>query len=281
MRCPAAGRLELALSRSMLLFTALTAFFCAGCLRTVERDPNVALASRAAAGGPEASSLDDPLEVSILKAGALQISPVLSLLSAETAGLLRHYGWTGSEWAEHLYPYRRSAATRFCLMYRDGSRQSMIAHVIDLRWKVNITTTADVEEFLDLIGGKRTKLFFRDSRGWEIVSRDTPEADNHCSVSQKYFEQLGLKPRKIKRISGGFIVRRTLYREPHVRFPCDLPGDLIEAREFIGNDGQYVFGCERIIAERAQLPPISVTDQHKLLMTDYYRAMFPRDCAVR
>lgn len=191
--------------------------------------------------------------------GKLFMVRTRNIVPFDLAGYLFMLGWSGEDSEELSILTTIPPTPEFSLVYVAGSAKAVVDEISDLRWKVAIDSETKAEQFADLIGGTATRSFFDDARGWEVRSMRAP-VTKHFHLSNRVFERLGLCPRRIERVKGGFLIRRSFY----IPASQQNPQRLIVSREFVSEDGFYLFGTDREVAREDECPIFIRHDYHVL-----------------
>ncbi len=152
----------------------------------------------------------------------------------------------------------------FTLLLADGKHLAYVEDITDLRWKVKIETEEDAARFADLVGLPETAGFFADCRGWE-VRKEGESTSGYCELSPEKYEEIGLPLRSIKRVYGGFLIRRPLY----VEATKHEGRRIIISSEFVSHDGFYLLAVEKEIAKGDECPVFVLILDNNLQRSTY------------
>ena len=196
--------------------------------------------------------------------GKLFMVRTRNIVPCELGGYLFMLGWRGEDSEELSVLTTIPPTPEFSLVYIAGSAKDLVGEISDLRWKMAINSETKAEQFADLIGGAATRSFFADARGWEVGSMEDP-VTKHFHLSNRGFERFGLCRRRIEPVKGGFLIRRPFY----IPASQENPQRLIMSREFVSEDGFYLFGIDREVAKGDECPIFIRHDYH--VLRQFYR----------
>lgn len=213
---------------------------------------------------------------SLLPDGTLFVANSNAIVPWDALRRLKEHGWSGGDYDAELRPLIAIPAQRaLSLIYSTGGSWSRVASIDNLWLKVRIESEEDAASFFDLIGGPLTKPFFADARGWELRRKSEGwRPPGMCVLEDSRFDALGLHDRRIERVHGGFIVRRTMYMDavsclagsapykwPRAR---QNPQQIVQAREFVSTEGFYLFGIDRVVCKGDDCPLIVLPERDSM-----------------
>lgn len=178
----------------------------------------------------------------LFSCGRLLVVPTYLVVPTQLAPLLIDLGWRGSDYSEIADMTRFPPAHPFTLVFIDGQNIATINQIDDLHYKVVVNTESRANAFACLVGGSLTHKLFEDGRGWEVAvgKFDTIVP---AAISPSDARRFGLEHRQVTKVPGGFIINRPFFINNTRR--CQRR--LVVSREFISEDGYYLFGVEKAI----------------------------------
>jgi hypothetical protein len=222
----------------------------------VERVPGSSWSAEPA-GHPRRS---EPIPVKGFVHGQFYLVAELDTVPSEARDFLARSGeFRDAELVHHFW--QTLGNWIYLLVHEVNGERTLINDIDDLRWKVSVQSKQDAVEFGRLIAGSLTKPFFTDAPGWELHIKRFP--GDACAMSEATFAELGISPRQVEEVNGGFVLRRPLL----VVDSTHGTRKLIVSFEFIGHDGLYVFGKSREVCQNDALPLIVLPDRDDL---DFY-----------